>query len=227
MATAMTTTARRFILANIRETPAAWKPRAWRAISHVVSSRALVLGGLALAVLAAGVYLFIQVHASPAEAKVTAPEAPTHVAQSPGGPDSVDIPAPNPTEPRVAKPLGRPMGAGEIRPQADQPQTGDTQPTLTNDVPEKADPRFQMILGEANKAYDRQDFDEARAIATKVLAKDPTNTRMLRIMVSSYCIESDSVTAQTYYDKLPEFDRQQMTKRCATYGVSFKEPGQQ
>jgi hypothetical protein len=187
-----------------------------------------VLGGLALAVLAAGVYLFIQVHASPAEAKVSVPEAPTHVAQSPERPDSVDIAVTNPTEPgpRVAKPLGRPMGAGEVRPQAELPQTGDT-PALANDVPDKADPRFQMVLAEANKAYDRQDFDEARAIANKVLAKDPTNVRMLRIMVSSYCIESDSVTAQTYYDKLPEFDRHQMTTRCATYGVSFKEPGQQ
>lgn len=189
----------------------------------LVSSRAVVLGGLALAVLVAGVYLFIQVRSSPAEAKVSVPTPHEPVAQ---GPEAEPPPVTNPTGPgtgpHLGKPLERPMGAGEVRPQAALPASGDT-PVLTNDVPEKADPRFQMILAEANKAYDRQDFDEARAIATKVLAKDPTNVRMLRIMVSSYCIESDSTTAQTFYDKLPDFDRQQMAKRCATYGVSFQQ----
>jgi thioredoxin-like negative regulator of GroEL len=101
----------------------------------------------------------------------------------------------------------------------------DDHPAIS-DIPDKADPRYQMVLGEANKAYDRQDFEEARTIATKVLAKDPTNARMLRIMVSSHCIEGDQVAAQTYYDKLPEFDRQQMAKRCATYGVTFNPPAQ-
>jgi thioredoxin-like negative regulator of GroEL len=117
--------------------------------------------------------------------------------------------------------MGRPLSPDELRPTQAPPPTGDA-PALAGDVPDKADPRFQMLLAEANKAYDRQDFDEARSIATRALAKDPTNTRMLRIMVSSHCIEGDSASAQTYYDKLPEFDRQQMAKRCATYGVTFK-----
>jgi hypothetical protein len=212
-------------MANIRETPAAWKPRARRAISPLVSSRALVLGGLALAVLAAGVYLFVQVHASPAEAKPTVPQARAQVAQAPAREQDV-APVTDPTGPgtgpHMGKPLGRPRGAGEVRPQVELPAS-DEPPALANDVPDKADPRFQMIMAEANKAYDRQDFDEARAIATKILAKDPTNVRMLRIMVSSHCIEGDSVSAQTYYDKLPDFDRQQMSKRCATYGVSFQQ----
>jgi len=181
-----------------------------------------VLGGLALAVLAAGVYLFIEVHSSPAEARVSAPRAHEPVAEH-EEPAPVTNPTGPGTGPHMGKPLGRPVGVGEVRPEpAVLPQTNDT-PALTNDVPDKADPKFQMILAEANKAYDRQDFDEARAIATKVLAKDPTNVRMLRIMVSSHCIEGDSVAAQTYYDKLPEFDKQQMSKRCATYGVSFQQ----
>jgi len=182
-----------------------------------------VLGGLALAVLAAGVYLFIEVNAGPAEAKVSVPQARSPVATSP---ERSEPPVTNPTGPgtgpHMGKPLDRPIGAGEVRPPAALPASGDP-PALATDVPEKADPRFQMIQAEANKAYDRQDFDEARAIATKVLAKDPTNIRMLRIMVSSHCIEGDSVAAQTYYDKLPDFDRQQMAKRCSTYGVSFQQ----
>lgn len=190
-----------------------------------MSSRAAVLAGLALAVLAAGVYLFIQVRASPAEAQVPVP---AHArAHSPEAAEpSVTHDTSSDVAPQVGKPLEHPVGVGTIRGGSPPPAIqGDDHPALS-DIPDKADPRYQMVLGEANKAYDRQDFDEARTIATKVLAKDPTNARMLRIMVSSHCIEGDQAAAQTYYDKLPEFDRQQMAKRCATYGVSFKEPGQ-
>lgn len=187
-----------------------------------------MLVGLSLAVLAAGVYLFIEVHASPAEAKVGPLQARGPAAPSP---DRDEPPVTNPTGPgtgpHMGRPLDRPLTPGQVRPAAELPPAQDGSGPTLGDVPDKADPRFQMILAEANKAYDRQDFDDARAIATKVLQKDPTNVRMLRIMVSSHCIEGDSVAAQSYYDKLPEFDRQQMTKRCSTYGVSFKEPGQQ
>ena len=190
-----------------------------------MSSRAAVLAGLSLAVLAAGVYLFIQVRASPAQAQVPPP---AHAGAR--GPESTEPAVTHATSsdvaPQVGKRLERPVGVGTIR-GATPPvlEATDDRPAIS-EVPDKADPRFQLVLGEANKAYDRQDFEEARTIATKVLAKDPTNTRMLRIMVSSHCIEGDQAAAQTYYDKLPEFDRQQMTKRCLTYGVSFKDPGQ-
>jgi hypothetical protein len=193
-----------------------------------VSSRTALLAGLALAVLAAGVYLFIQVRASPAEAQVPPP---SHARAHPPVHEEPDVTPPtasDDTTAQVGKPLDRPVGVGAIRGHGDTgpviPATDD-HPAIS-DIPDKADPRFQMVLGEANKAYDRQDFDEARTIATKVLAKDPTNTRMLRIMVSSHCIEGDQAAAQSYWDKLPEFDRQQMTKRCATYGVSFNPPAQ-
>ena len=193
-----------------------------------MSSRAAVLAGLALAVLAAGVYLFIQVRASPAEAQVPVP-AQTRAHSSEPSEPAVTHTTSEDVSPQVGKPLERPVGVGTIRsgtsPSAPVIPAADDHPAIS-EIPDKADPRYQMVLGEANKAYDRQDFDEARTIATKVLAKDPTNARMLRIMVSSHCIEGDQAAAQTYYDKLPEFDRQQMTKRCATYGVSFKEPGQ-
>lgn len=190
-----------------------------------MSSRAAVLAGLALAVLAAGVYLFIQVRESPAQAHVSsvpnarAPEAVQN--------DSADVPAPSPeTHPQVGRALEHPAAITDVRPaQGPELAAPDDHPAIS-EVPDKADPRFMMVLGEANKAYDRQDFDEARSIATKVLAKDPSNTRMLRIMVSSHCIEGDQNAAQPYYEKLPEFDRQQMQKRCSQYGVTFKEPGQ-
>ena len=194
-----------------------------------VSSRAAVLAGLALAVLAAGVYLFIQVRASPAEAQVS-PVVHARTPETVAHDDSrgeVTHDTSTDVRPQVGRPLGRPAGIGTIRGGDSAPviPASDDHPAIS-DMPDRADPRFQLILGEANKAYDRQDFDEARSIATKVLAKDPTNVRMLRIMVSSHCIEGDQAAAQSYYDKLPEFDRQQMTKRCATYGVSFNPPAQ-
>ena len=78
-------------------------------------------------------------------------------------------------------------------------------------------------MSEANKAYDRGDFGEAKDIARKVLASDPGNVRMLRIVVSASCIEGESVEAQQAYLKLPTADREQMKVRCARYGVSFNE----
>lgn len=183
----------------------------------------MVLAGFAVAVLVMGVYLFIEVHASPAAAQV-APQAQARSHAAP--PEHDDAPVTRSTEPgqhaSAGPRMGRPLHADELRSAEAPAMPGGDGPSLANDVPDKTDPRFQMVMAEANKAYDTQDFDQARAIATKVLAKDPTNVRMLRIMVSSHCIEGDSVAAQTYYDKLPEFDRQQMTKRCANYGVTFK-----
>jgi hypothetical protein len=187
-----------------------------------VSSRLLVLAGFAVAVLVMGVYLFIEVHASPAAAQVV-PQ--TQARSHTPAPERDDAPVTPSTEPGHRAPtgprMGRPLHADELR-AAEAPAMPSSDGPALADIPDKSDPRFQMVMGEANKAYDRQDFDEARSIATRVLAKDPTNVRMLRIMVSSHCIEGDSVAAQTYYDKLPQFDRQQMTKRCATYGVTFK-----
>ncbi len=188
-----------------------------------MSSRAVVLAGLALAVLAAGVYLFLQVRETPAQAQVSSRARAPEVAQEHDDEAPPETPHTPETHAQVGKPLEHPASIGDVRP-AVIPATDD-HPAIS-EIPDKADPRFMMILGEANKAYDRQDFEEARSIATKVLAKDPTNTRMLRIMVSSHCIEGDQNAAQQYYDKLPEFDRQQMTKRCSQYGVTFKEPGQ-
>ena len=191
----------------------------------VVSSRAAVLAGLALAVMAAGVYLFLQVRESPAQAQVSVPpraHVPDVTHDEPAPPDHA---APE-THAQVGHPLEHPAAVTDVRPsQGPVIAATDDHPAIS-EIPDKADPRYSMVLGEANKAYDRQDFEEARTIATKVLAKDPSNVRMLRIMVSSHCIEGDQNAAQQWYEKLPEFDRQQMVKRCSQYGISFKEPGQ-
>jgi hypothetical protein len=84
-------------------------------------------------------------------------------------------------------------------------------------------PKLDAVMSEANKAYDRGDFDDAKGIALKVLTKDPANIRMRRIVVSSACIDGDSTEAQKHYLQLPPSDREQMKVRCARYGVSFND----
>jgi len=76
-------------------------------------------------------------------------------------------------------------------------------------------------MDEANKAYDRGDLDEAKAIAQKVLVASPDNVRMLRIVVSATCISGDTAEAQKAYVLLPKSDREQMKTRCGRYGVNL------
>ena len=190
-----------------------------------VSARHLALTIAAVAVLAMGLYLFVQVRSTPAEAQVApGPGSAAPRAHDPG-PAIEAVPHPAATEPAPHPHIGPPVG---------DPVTvhrPDGQIRVGNDILEpspedqKATPRLDAIMEQANKAYDRQEFDEAKAIAGKILSKDPTNVRMLRVMVSSSCIDgSDMVTAQKAYDLLPKFDREQMRQRCDRYGVTFKEP---
>lgn len=89
---------------------------------------------------------------------------------------------------------------------------------------EGPNPKLDAIMGEANRAYDQGEFEEAKQIAQKVLAQAPGNVRMLRIVVSSECIAGDGAEAQKYFAQLPASDRAQMRTRCDRYGVTFKDP---
>src|SRR5262249_43076157 len=82
-------------------------------------------------------------------------------------------------------------------------------------------PRLDGAMDDANKAYDRGDYEDAKQLAGRVLAQQPTNVRMLRIMVSASCIDGDSPAAQFHYAKLPPHDQEQMRIRCARYGIAF------
>jgi hypothetical protein len=86
--------------------------------------------------------------------------------------------------------------------------------------------KLSAFMDRANKAYDAQDYEEAKSIATKVLAKVPKNVRMMRIMMSSACLEGDAALAQEWYAQLPKPDRLQLSRsqRCA--GITFTEPAQ-
>ena len=181
-------------------------------------SLALIAGGIAIFAIA--VYLFIEVRATPAQA------GPDHVVASrtpqptpTPTPTSSDV-SPKPETSRPVTPTPTP-----IAPAPTPAPTLGTAP-VREEPPEEQKPNLKLdnLMEVANKAYDRQDFDEATAIAGKVLSKDPKNVRMLRIMVSANCIGGDSAIAQQHYERLPKFDREQMRTRCDRYGVTFKEP---
>ena len=77
-------------------------------------------------------------------------------------------------------------------------------------------------LDEATKLYDAGDYDGAGKLAQTLLATDPSNTRMLRIAVSSACMMGDNDTAQRFFGRLLGPDRDQMVSRCSRYGITFK-----
>lgn len=80
-----------------------------------------------------------------------------------------------------------------------------------------------LQFDEANKLYDRRDYDEARALALSLLKEHPTSVRMRRIVVASSCIMGDQDLAQQHYLLLPEKDRGDMRVRCVPYGSAFHE----
>ncbi len=186
------------------------------AIGLTVSPKSLVLSAAAIAVLAMGVYLFVQVRSTPAQASGSAS---TH---APPPRETIAPPTPRPPSPSPSGVQAKHSTPAITTPQR-TPDPG-LDPVEPTEADRKVDLKSDNLMDQANKAYDRQDFDEAIQIAGKLLAKDPTNVRMLRIMVSASCIQGDPAIAQAHYEKLPKFDREQMKQRCDRYGVTFKDP---
>ena len=181
----------------------------------LVPLRHVVLAALAASVLVLGVYLFIQVRSTPARAEGQTVMADTH-SGTPPHPSSASSGSSKPVSVHNTEP------PPQVPPPQVPPSTGDDDDLLL----QQANPKLEAVMDQANKAYDRQDFEEAKVIAAKVLAKQPTNIRMMRIMVSASCIDGDTPQAQKYYEQLPKADREQMKARCDKYGFSFKEPPQ-
>jgi hypothetical protein len=188
-----------------------------------VTVRHIVLSIGALLVLGLGVYLLVEVRAQPAplttaDAAGDAARVPDRspdrgVDRAPDRGHAVDrtphvVPPPLPTPP-AARPAPPAMPAPAIT----------APPAAADDA--LTGPKLDAAMDEANRAYDRGDFDDAKTIAARLLAVRPTNVRMLRILVSASCIEGDSATALTSYLKLPAPDQAQMQIRCARFGVSF------
>ena len=189
----------------------------------LVPARHILLGVVAACVLVAGIYLFIEVKSTTA-----APAKPVPVAHTEEPPAQDDHPSARAGDhrwnsPRVGAALNNPPPPPVVNASgdADEPSTDDMIAQV-----DKPNPKLDAIMDQANKHYDRGEWEDAKAIAGKVLSKQPTNIRMMRIMVSSSCVDGDQPVAQKWFDQLPKADREQMKVRCAKYQVTFKEPAQ-
>jgi hypothetical protein len=80
-------------------------------------------------------------------------------------------------------------------------------------------------LNRANKLYDHADYEGARDAALEILADQPQNVRMLRIVISTSCIMGDEQAAQAHFDRLEHArDRRHMRTRCSRFGVELESP---
>jgi hypothetical protein len=199
-----------------------------------MSIRTILLGALAALVAIGGVYLLIEVRSSGAA-------APTDLAvnEAAHGDDSADAAH----APRIED-LNADRGSGSSsgrsgRGSAFPRKGGQVKPPRTAEIDRQlaaklaadsaegsgkdpaVDPDFDSAMLEANKLYDRHNYEEARTLALKLLERQPGTVRMLRVVVSSSCILGDGDSAQKYWTQLPEFDRGQMSTRCERFGVTF------
>jgi hypothetical protein len=182
-----------------------------------VSIRHAALSIGAVLVLGLGVYLFVEVRTQPVTA---ATPGPTHdAAPAPAAPAEAAPPA-------AAPPVTRALAAGSappapIAPAAVGSSAPPPAPALAAGDSAAAPADLDAAMAEANRSYDRGDLDEAKTLALRLLARQPGNVRMLRIVVSASCIDGDATTAVASFGKLPAQDQAQMRVRCARYGVAF------
>jgi hypothetical protein len=187
-----------------------------------MSIRTMVLGALAALVAVGGVYLMLEVRSSGAAApsEKVLEEAAKRTARAPLAPRIEDLntgdtvaSAGGSMKPPTPIDIDRRITEAVKRDSAGSGTAVEGDPAVNPDL--------DAAMLEANKLYDRHNYDEARNLALKLLERQPGTTRMLRVVVSSSCILGDGETAQKYWTQLPEFDRGQMTTRCERFGVTF------
>ena len=178
-----------------------------------VTVRQAVLPIVAVVILGAGVYLFFEVRGQPAPPEISKTPEPSQPVASGAPPRAHKRPTPTPTPP----PPPTDNSAVPVVTGVPQVIVG---PPLDRDAPLEG-PKGDAVMDEANKAYDRGDFEIAKTLASRILGRDPTNVRMLRVMVSASCQDGDTASAQTHFRNLPPGDQAQMRTRCARYGVTF------
>lgn len=189
--------------------------------------RHILLGALAVLVFGGTVYLFLEVRASPAAPQPRSVAAKVDDTSDTEKDDAAPAPADAPRTGDRARTGGRRytrQTGGGTTVETPTPPTGTDPPDATVDA--TAGVKLDTLMAEANRAYDKQDFDEAKTIANKVLRQQPGNARMLRILVSTACIDHDATEAQKHYNLLvSKADRDAMRTRCQRdYGIALVEP---
>lgn len=175
-------------------------------VGFVVAAGTVVVGAI---------YLYVQVSAAPVD--VAPPVAATKPPVSAKREDkSVVAPSPSPNREAAVR-KGLPSAGGPAASSNSGLGPGPSlveapRPSLRESVTDQL--ANDEVMAEANRAYDRQDYDEAIKIAQRVLASDPDNVRMLRVVVSSACVMGDFDVGNAAFARLPTFDQSQMNRRC-------------
>jgi hypothetical protein len=192
----------------------------------IVSVRQITLAVSGAVVLLMSLYLYVKVRAAPAQPSPTALQGAAlqhDVATQPPPPTRPTDPwGPGGGSPQAREEATRNQLVGSDRVEPGQPAT----PPPQIDQPENLDDDLKASDGmtQANKLFDRGDWDEASAQALKMLETDPKNSRMLRIVVSVACFTNDPDKAQKYWALLgDDRDKAQMSVRCSRYGINFKQ----
>jgi hypothetical protein len=94
------------------------------------------------------------------------------------------------------------------------------EPSVDAPPPVDAGSRVER-MEEAAMLYDRMDLEGAVAVAATVLAEEPDNVRMLRIVVSARCLMGQAEPAREHWKRLPPADQKQMTARCARFKITL------
>lgn len=180
-------------------------------------SIALAVGSAIVAV--GGLYLLVELRRGVAAPAPTAGEPPRVGAARP-------TPAP---ERAPARPAPAPMPAALAGKRPEPPPADDGAPMVAKLEADRAALGDAVLsvessdrLLEANKLYDRGDYDGARQVAIKLLSEAPGNVRLLRVVVSASCILGDGEQANQYAPQLPPPDRDQMADRCAKFQIALK-----
>ncbi len=93
-------------------------------------------------------------------------------------------------------------------------------PTIERGEP-VASADLTTAMDETNALYDRRDYEGAMEAALELLEREPQNSRMLRVVVSSACMMGEIEVAKAHNERLPERDQMQMRRRCERYGFEL------
>lgn len=180
-------------------------------------SIALAAGSAIVAI--GGLYLMLELRgtAPPAAPDPIAARRPTAARPSPALEREPTTAGKRPDRPGFAAPRPMPVPKSDVEP---APMLAQLDGDIARTKPELSADTSDRLL-EANKLYDRGDYDGARQLAVKLLDDAPGNVRLLRVVVSSSCILGDGDTANQYAPRLPEPDRLQMIDRCAKFQIAL------
>jgi type IV secretory pathway VirB10-like protein len=185
----------------------------------------MLLAVSGVAVLAMGIYLVLEVGRSsdigsaPIASRTVEPVPESTPPPAPIKPERIRKPPRAPAKVEAVPDEPEPVAEPATPAQESKITSGTSMARMAPDL--EVNRELQEQMAAANKAYDRQRMDEARSHAEKVLAQAPDNARMLRVMVSSWCIEGESDQATKWFAKLAEGDRDAMRTRCERYGVTL------